>query len=64
MMNPDVSQLQPIGPMSSDMHEQHVREAKQRFQRVLASWASDLLILRSRGMRDVVWNSAAHREAA
>lgn len=44
--------------------ERQVLESRRLFQRTLASWASDLLILRSRGMRMPVWNAPTQRKAA
>jgi len=38
------------------------REARRIFQRTLASWASDLLSLRHRGLRSTVWSPEQERD--
>lgn len=36
-----------------------VREARSMFQRTLASWASDMLLLQRRGLHEPTWDTRA-----
>jgi hypothetical protein len=56
-------------PLAERYAEEAFREARRIFHRTLASWASDLLLLRQRGLLTTAWphdqtDKTARRSAA
>ena len=47
-------------PASEAQAHDSVRGARAMFQRTLASWASDMLILQHRGLHQATWETAAN----
>ena len=58
----------PMMSAASDLQAaQAVRDAQEMFRRTLACWASDMLMLRHRGLHEATWTPAgraALRQAA